>query len=256
MSSLTISLISVACIFGGALVGMWLRRVMPKHHLLDDSRETIKVGSGMIATLAALVLGLLVGSSKGSFDSTNTLVTQAAAKKIMLDGLLANYDPETKPMREQLRHAAVGALEIFWPEEKIEGSELSKFEKANAMEVIRAELRKLAPAPDAQKQLLAEANSATGDLLQMRWLLIEQAQSSLPTLLVVILLFWLTVLHLSFGLLAPGNPTAVTVLLISSISLAGAILLILEMNHPLEGMVKVPSAPLRKALQILHAQMP
>src|SRR5476649_1599584 len=110
MSSFTISLISVACIFGGALFGIFLRGIMPKHHLLDDSRETIKVGSGMIATLAALVLGLLVGSSKGSFDATNTLVTQAAAKTIMLDGLLANYGPEAKPAREHLRHAVVGAL--------------------------------------------------------------------------------------------------------------------------------------------------
>src|SRR5450631_961594 len=100
MGSSTISLISVACIFGGALLGMALRTLMPQHHLKDESRDTIKVGSGMIATLAALVLGLLVGASKGSFDATNALMTQGAAKIILLDGILANYGPETKGSRE------------------------------------------------------------------------------------------------------------------------------------------------------------
>ena len=122
------------------------------------------------------------------------------------------------------------------------------------MERMRAQLRQLTPANDAQRQLLSEAQSATGELLQMRWMLIEQAQSSLPPLLIVILLFWLTMLHVSFGLLSDPNATSITVLLISAISLSGAIFLILEMNHPLDGMVKVPVAPMRKALQILHAQ--
>src|SRR5476651_999773 len=254
MDSSTISIISVACIFGGALLGMGLRTLMPQHHLKDESRDTIKVGSGMIATLAALVLGLLVGSAKGSFDSTNTLMTQAAAKILLLDSVLANYGPEAKPPREQLRQATAAGIEIFWPTEKGVASGLSAFEKANAMEKMRAQIRQLAPATDAQRQLLAEAQSATGELLQMRWLLIEQAQGSLPPLLIIILLFWLTMLHLSFGLLAPRNTTAVIVLLISAISLSGAIFLILEMNHPLSGFVRVPAAPMLKALQILKMQ--
>src|SRR5260221_3103871 len=103
MGSATLSLISVACIFSGALFGMWLRTRLPQHHLKDESRDTIKVGSGMIATLAALVLGLLVGSAKSSFDSTNTLITQAAARILVLDGILANYGPETKASREFFR---------------------------------------------------------------------------------------------------------------------------------------------------------
>jgi hypothetical protein len=254
MSSLSISLISVACIFAGAMLGMWVRRWLPEHHLKDESRETIKVGSGMIATLAALVLGLLVGSSKGSFDSTNTLITQAAAKMLVLDGVLANYGPDTKAAREHLRRTAVSGVEMFWPAEKGTPSGMTAFERANAMETMRAQLRNLTPATDAQRQLLAEAQSITGDLLQMRWLLVEQAQGSLPSLLVIILLFWLAVLHFSFGLLAHRNVTTVVVLLISSISMSGAIFLILEMNHPLNGFVRVPPTPMLKAIELMHSQ--
>lgn len=252
MSSLTVSLISVACIFSGALLGLWLRKLLPQHHLKDESRDTIKVGSGMIATLAALVLGLLVGSAKSSFDSTNTLLTQGAAKILVFDSILSNYGPDTKPARDMLRRATAGGIEIFWPTEKGVASGMTAFERANAMETLRKELRQLQPATDVQRQLLSDAQSAAAEMLQMRWLLIEQAQGSLPPLLIAILLFWLTVLHVSFGLLAAPNFTSITVLFISAVSLSGAIFLILEMNHPLSGLIKVPAAPMVKALQILE----
>ena len=251
MSSLTICLISAACIFGGALLGLFLQRLLPEHHLRDASKDTVKLAAGTIATLSALVLGLLVGSAKGSFDATNTAITQSGAKIIVLDRVLSNYGPETKDVREQLRRAVAAGIEMFWPEEKKEGSGLAGFERANAMEVLQAKLRELTPATDAQRQLLSQAQQITGDMLQARWLLIEQAQSSLPVPFLVVLLFWLTMLHLSFGLFAPRNWTVITVLLISALSVSGAIFIILEMNHPLRGMIKVSSAPMRKALEHL-----
>ena len=110
-------------------------------------------------------------------------------------------------------------------------------------------LRELTPATDTQRQLLSQAQQITADLVQSRWLVIEQAQSVLPMPFLVVLLFWLTMLHISFGLFAPRNATVITVLLISALSVSGAIFIILEMNHPLQGMIKVSSAPLRKALE-------
>jgi Protein of unknown function (DUF4239) len=251
MSSLTIALISAACIFGGALLGLSLQGLLPERHLRDTSKDTVKVAAGMIATLSALVLGLLVGSAKSSFDTTNNAIIQNSAKIILLDRVLAAYGPETKDAREQLRRAAVAGIEMFWPEEKKEGSGMTGFERANAMEMIQAKLRQLTPATDAQRKLQSQADQISGDLLQARWLLIEQAQSALPLPFLVVLLFWLTMLHLSFGLFAPRNWTVFTVLLISALSVSGAIFIILEMNHPLQGMIKVSSAPMRKALEHL-----
>ena len=142
-------------------------------------------------------------------------------------------------------------IEMFWPEEKNAGSGMADFERANAMEVLQAKLRTLTPATDAQRQLLSQAEQISGDMLQARWLLIEQAQNALPLPFLVVLLFWLSMLHLSFGLFAPCNATVITVLLISALSVSGAIFIILEMNHPLQGMIKVSSAPMRKALEHL-----
>ncbi len=119
------------------------------------------------------------------------------------------------------------------------------------MEALQTALLKVTPTTDAQRQLFAAAQQICGDLRQGRWRLIEHAQSVLPLPSLVVLLFWLTMLHVSFGLLAPRNPAVIIVLLISALSASDAILIILEMNHPLQGTVKVSSAPLRKALEDL-----
>jgi hypothetical protein len=250
-SSQTIFLISVGCIFGGALLGLLLGRVLPEHHLRDNSKDTVKVVAGTIATLAALVLGLLVGSAKNSFDALNTEITQSSTKVILLDRALAAYGPETKEAREQLRRGVITLIETFWPEEKTEASGFAVFERTNKIETLQAKLRELTPATDAQRQLLSQAQQISSDLVQSRWLVIEQAQSALPVPFLVVLLFWLSMLHLSFGLFAARNATVITVLLISALSVSGAIFIILEMSHPLQGMVKVSSAPLRKAVEHL-----
>jgi len=251
ISSLIIGSISVGCVFGGALLGLFLQGLVPGHHLRDESKDTVKVVAGTIATLSALVLGLLVGSAKSSFDATNTAVIQNGAKIILLDRALAAYGPETKDVREQLRRTVADGIEMFWPEEGNVASGMRGFERANAMEMIQGKLRDLTPTTDVQRQLLSQAEQISGDMLQARWLLIEQAQSVLPAPFLVVLLFWLAMLHLSFGLLAPRNATVITVLLISALSVSGAIFIILEMNHPLDGMIKVSSAPMRKALEHL-----
>ena len=120
-SSLTIGLISAGCIFGGVLLGLVLRGLLPDYHLRDDSKDTVKVGAGMIATVSALVLGLLVASAKNTFDSTEAEITQRSAKIILLDRVLADYGPETKATREQLHNTVAATIEMLWPAEKKEG---------------------------------------------------------------------------------------------------------------------------------------
>jgi Protein of unknown function (DUF4239) len=251
MNSLTIACISAACIFSGVLLGMFLRRRLPDHHLSNDSKDTVKLGAGMIATLSALILGLLVSSAKSTFDTMNTEITQSAAKIILLDRVLANYGTETKDVREQLRGIVAAGIESAWPEKQTGESGVAALERGNGMELLQAKLRGFTPATEAQRQLLSQAQQISNELLQSRWLFIEQTQNALPTPFLVMLLFWLTMLHMSFGLFAPRNPTVIIVLLLCALSVSGAIFLILEMNHPMSGFIKVSSAPLLKALEHL-----
>ena len=250
-SSLTIGLISAGCIFGGVLLGLLLRSLLPDQHLHDESKDTVKVGAGMIATVSALVLGLLVASAKNTFDSTEAEITQRSAKIILLDRVLADYGPETRATRAQLHNTVAATIEMLWPAEEKEVSGLTGYEQTNGMEFVQMTLLKVTPTTDAQRQLFATAQQIISDLRQSRWLLIEQMQHVIPIPFLVVLLFWLTMLHISFGLLAPRNATVITVLLISALSVSGAIFIILDMTHPLQGMIKVSSVPMRNALEHL-----
>src|SRR4030095_6662186 len=114
MSSITISLIVFACIFGGALLGILLHAVLPQHHLSNESKDIVKLGMGLVGTMAALVLGLLVASAKGSYDTQSAELTQMSANIALLDRVLALYGPETKETRALLRGAVARVLDQMW----------------------------------------------------------------------------------------------------------------------------------------------
>ena len=251
MNSTMISLISVACVFGGALLGLALQRALPNHHLSKDSHEIVKLGAGMIATLTALVLGLLVSSAKSSFDAMSEGIVQGGTKLILLDRVLSQYGPETKVIRQQLKRGLAASIENVWPRERTGVADLTAYERANGLELLQTALRELVPKDDSQRQLLTQARQLAADLWQTRWLLIEEAQGQLPIPFLVVLLFWLTMLFASFGLFSPRNPTVLTVLLVCALSVSAAIFLVLEMSRPLTGAIKVSDAPLLKALEHL-----
>ncbi len=251
MNSLTIGFISAGCIFGGVLLGMLLQKVLPEHHLDTASKDTVKVGAGMLATLTALVLGLLVSSAKSSFDGMNAGIAQAGAKVILFDHILADYGPETKEVRDELRHTVASTIERIWPTKKTGSGGLRALESVDAAKILQAKLRELTPKNDLQKSLLAQASQISSDVLQTRLLLMEGQQNTLPPSFLVLLIFWLTGLFISFGLFAPRNGTVLAVLLICALSVSSAIFLVLEMNRPLDGFIKASNAPLRKAVELI-----
>lgn len=251
MNSLTIGFVSAGCIFGGVLLGMLLQKVLPQHHLDTPSKDTVKVGAGMLATLTALVLGLLVSSAKSSFDAMNAGIAQAGAKVMLLDHILADYGPETKDAREQLRQTVASVIERIWPEKKGGVGGLRALESVDAAKTIQAKLRELTPKNDLQKSILAQASQISNDVLQTRLLLMAGQQNTLPTSFLVLLIFWLTGLFISFGLFAPRNGTVLAVLLICALSVSSAIFLVLEMDRPLDGSIKASNAPLRKAVELI-----
>ncbi len=251
MTPATIGVISTACIFAGALIGLGLHRLLPAHHLSKESQDVVKLGAGVIATVTALVLGLLVSSAKSSFDAMNTRITQTSATIIILDRALAEYGPDTKNVRADLRRSVETIMHKIWPEERTNVSAIAVIERGDAIETVQTGLRQLAPQNDDQRQLLAQARQLLSDVSQSRWMLIEEAQNELPNTFLIVLVLWLTILFLSFGLFAPRNATVIVCLLICACTMSAAIFLILEMNRPLDGFIKVSSAPMRKALEYL-----
>lgn len=251
MSSPSIAFVIFICMFSGMALGSYLRLVLPDDHTQADSKDILLTSAGTMATLVALIIGLLVTSAKGTFDETSTLITQGGAKVITLDYYLSHYGPEAKEVRELLRRAIASGIKRIWPNESTQGADLLKMEAATGMADVYDKIRELSPKDESQKYLQTQALQIGADMMQSRWMLIEQSQTKLPRIFLVVLTFWLTVLFVQFGLLAPRNRTAKSALFICAISISAAIFLILELNQPLEGVIKVSSAPLHKALALI-----
>jgi len=233
------------------MLGSYLRLVLPDDHTEADSKDILMTSAGMMATLIALIIGLLVTSAKGTYDDTTSSITQGGAKILTLDYYLSHYGSEAKEARELLRQATAAGLERIWPDESTHGADLAKMERATEMADVYNKIRELSPKNESQKYLQSQALQIGAEMMQSRWMLIEQSQTKLPRIFLVVLTFWLSVLFAQFGLLAPRNLTAKSALVICAISVSGAIFLILELNDPLQGTIKVSSAPLHKALYLL-----
>jgi hypothetical protein len=244
-----VGVVAFVCAFGGTLIGMSIRRILPQHHLSDDSKDTVRIGMGLIATLCALVLGLLISSAKNSFDDVGSAIAQSSAKLILLDRSMAHYGPETQPIRQTLHSLAIAKLEMIWPEHKTGEDGVNDFEKSPTVEIVADKLRELTPQNDSQWTFRSESLQLCKEIIQIRWLVIEETQISLPKTFLVVLLFWLAILFGSIGLFAPPNKTVLAVLIVCAVSVGGAIFLIEELNKPLTGLMKISSAPLINALE-------
>src|SRR5579871_1511933 len=250
MSALGVALIAFACLFGGALSGMWIRSALPEHHLSDDSRHLLGMGMGVIGTMSGLVLGLLVASATASYNAQSSELLDGSSKVIILDRMLAHYGPESQSARAQLRIAVASTLARLWPREAGDRAQIDP--PAGAADRILDTIEALTPRNDAQRSLKAEAVTLAIDLGQVRWLMFEQSGTSLSVPLLVLLIFWLTITFVGFGLFSPPNATVVVALGLCSLAVAGAIFVMLEMYTPFQGLVQIPSAPLREALAHLR----
>jgi hypothetical protein len=246
MSYVAIRLIVLACIFGAALLGLLLRPILPERHLSADSKDTVRLGMGMIATMAALVLGLLVASAKNFYDTQSSELTQLSANAVLLDRVLAHYGPETKETRDSLRGAVARALDLIRHQDHQEHSQMAP--TMGGGEIVYDKIQALSPTTDVQRALRAQASSMAVDMGKLRWLMFEQGTTGISIPLLVVLVFWLTIVFTSFGLFAPPNATVIATLFLCALSVSGAIWLILEMYTPFQGVLQISSAPLREAL--------
>jgi hypothetical protein len=245
MNPFAIHLIVFVCIFGAVLFGMFLRVILPEQHLSDDSKDTIRLGIGVIATMSALVLGLLVSSAKNFSDAQNNEITQMSTNVILLDRLLAEYGPDTKEIRDLLRSMATSTLDLMSHDNQ-QNLEMQPTLAGN--DIIHAKIRALSPKNDVQHSIQTQASSFAMDLGKLRWLMFEQGRNPISVPLLSAMILWLGIVFTSFGLFAPRNATVIATLFLCALSVSWAIFLILEMYKPFEGLMRISSAPLRNAV--------
>ena len=246
MGPMDVSLVALVCIFGGAIFGRYLGSILPEPHLSEDSKDSVKLGMGLVATMCALVLGLLIASAKTYYDTQNAELTDMAAKFVFLDRALAHYGPETAECRVELRKIVERLMARIEergnapmrPSDTIAIGDEGLFERTQA----------LTPKDDRQRLIQSQAVAEEIVLGQTRWLMYAQSATEVPKPLVTVLIFWLTVIFISWGIYAPRNGTVAATWFVTAVSVSSAIFLILEMYTPYSGIVLVSSGPLRSAL--------
>jgi hypothetical protein len=248
MSSFLITALVLACVFGGALLGQWLSARLPEPHRSSESHDAVKLATGMLSVLSALVLGLLIASVKGSFDTTDSEIRHFAATLILLDETLTDYGPETKAARGLLRGYVERALADNWPEDRSSPIKMEDPQSGALLGNLRLAVLALPGGDPRRDGLRADAASLAETALQTRWLLIERAGTSIQPLFMAILIVWITLIFVSFGYNAPRNATVATAFGLCAAALAGCIFLIVEMDGAFEGMITISSVPMRSAL--------
>ena len=225
------------------MAGMSLRSRLPEPHRSAETRDVVKLGMGLVATMSALLLGLLISSAKSSYDTQKTELTQVTSRLVFLDHVLEHYGPETKEIRVLVRGAAFHMIHQLWP-----GAPMAPAVDPGS---IFDRIQSLSPQDEAHRILQNHALTLAIELGQTRGLMIEQRGSSVSTALLGVVVFWLAIIFASFGMFAPANATVRAALLVCALSVSCAIFLILEMDRPFEGLLQIPNAQMRETFSHL-----
>lgn len=250
VSPLLVAGLIVATTFGAALAGLALSARLPGHHLNTLSRDAIKGVMGLVATMAALLLGLLIHAAQVTNDTVRNQLDNGAASMLELDRSLGAYGPEAGPAQALFRALVRAEVDrLLLPDGVVNVAHLADgFEPAGRAAFI-ARIDALAPQTEAQRAILARVAALLNTAGRTRILLAERSQDAMPVAFLVMMGFWLTMLFLGFGLLAPRNATVVGAFLIGAVSVSAAMFLIMELNQPFDGLLRVPDTPLRIVLR-------
>ena len=228
------------------VLGRTINRFIPHEKLSAETRDSMKLAVGWVATMSALILGLLVNSAKMNFDMQRNTVIQLSAKITMLDRVLGLYGPETNDARTQVRTATERFVNNLWPQDSSARADFTP-DKQVGSEIYIA-IQSLAPRDDTQKALKTNALTLATQIAELRALLVAQSGAYISRALLIVLVTWLVVIFLSFSVLAPRNAIAMTTLIISVFSISGAMFLIIELDNPFAGLIRISSDPLLRAL--------
>jgi len=248
MSSLLVATIVFGCAFGGGLVGIVLHHKLPECRQEDDSRDVVKLVMGLVASIFALVLGLLIYSARISFAAQESDVQQLGAGIGQLDHALAIYGPETKEARDLLREYVAGELNRIWPKDGDANVGLGPPSARDVGDELADRIASLSPKTDIQQLGKGRALQLVAQLGETRRLLAEQSSGLLSWSFLAVLVSWVTALFVGYGFLTRYNAVILTSLFVGASCVAGAFFLIVDMNRPYSGLMHISSAPVRNAL--------
>ncbi|HEY4351635.1 MAG TPA: hypothetical protein VGN31_10435 [Paraburkholderia sp.] len=266
MQEITSALVVFVVLLIGTAIGWFVKPLLPEEHKAHETVQLIQLVIGMLVTFAALVLGLLTASAKNSFDTVGNDFRVYASDLIQLDQTLREYGTEAEPVRTMLRVYTAEAIASTWPNEPAPPgnyypkrpfpstvyNHLESVELGEMLNAATIEARNLRAQNAAQQHALDQILSQFDQLVAARWKLLEEVHSSLSRPFLTTLAFWLFVIFLSFGLIAPRNALALVMISLGAVSIASAMYVIVDLDTPLTGPLTASSQPMRDALAHLN----
>jgi hypothetical protein len=252
MQTLALSFIIFILVVGGIFLGMFLRHALPQTHLSKESQDVVRLGVGLIATIAGLVLGMLIASAKNSFDTKSNQVKQIATDILLLNVILEQYGLDAQPIRQQIQSGIAPFMERIWHDDR-QADSAEPFVANGASERVYVEIQKLTPMDNEHRALQARAAQVSVDIAQLRLTLFVEAGNSIPAPFLGVLVFWLVIIFASFSLFSDMNATVFVALCTFAFSASAAIYLILELNDPFRGLMSIPTKSMLGALGALHS---
>lgn len=253
MAPIALSLLACLMMLFGAMIGVQLRRKLPVHHFDEHTKDIVRLGASLVATIVALVLGLLINSANAGFEAQRSEVRHIAADLILLDHLLEGYGPEAHPIRLLLRRGVDEFVQHVWQTHDIPLDAAPMMGPGSTASQALVAIHAL-PAPDnVHRTVQSQAVQLAMDTARVRLVLFERAQASIPYAIYSVLVFWMTALFASFCRFTPVNRAAAVALIVIALSVSVALFLILELDQAFAGMMRVPS---RAFAQILPPLAP
>ena len=232
--------------FAGLWCGRGLAQRLPLEHLSPEARNSAQIGIGMIATLAALVMGLMISSSKASFDERQTEVVRVATTIVLLDHALAAYGRDADDARREVQALVDMTLKRITPSGQFGIEEFqAPLSNLGLVTHLQSTIMALVPANDAQRWFQSRAMALTTQFAYERTQGVERAKRTIPTLVLVVVVSWVVLIFFGLGIFSVTNRTVFAGLVVCALAFASSIFLVLELDMPYSGLIAISGEPLR-----------
>lgn len=238
--------VAFCCILGASFAGLLLGRILPERYLSEATHKTVQLTMSAVGLMAALVVGFLVTNAKTDLDNSRRAIAEFSTNLRLLDREAVHFGPEAKPVRDLLRAFTAEKIAQTWT---AAASATDHSRSVGMLNEIQQRLRTFAPQDDIGREARASGLRMIDELKLTSRLLAIQTSAHTPHFFLIVVIFWLSVLFFSYAVFAPPNVAVVIAFAVAAFSIAAAVNLIVDMEHPFAGYIKVSPAPMQEALK-------
>jgi len=252
MRTILIAVITLACTFGSAFAGEFLSRKLPDETLSNDSKDAVKLVMGLIATMSALLLSLLLASAQTTYNAQNANVEGLAAAVLQMDRMLELYGPAAEPLRKEVHEITDSTRSVIWEADGVHSDRLNPIGLQHRINNLLVSVLSLPTDTNLHRFAQAQFIRAASEASTIRINMFEQSRSRLPLPFLVVVIAWLSFLFMGFGLLSPFHRLVRFTFLVGAVSVSAAIFMIIELSSPYSGLIQLSDAPIVAVLEFFR----